>query len=167
MAEHHLATYLNDHLSGSELALELLEHLERTYAGTALARFAVELRVEIEADRRELEGLMARLQVAQSRPRKAAAWFSEKFAELKLRLDDPSAGALRLLEIFEALITRHRGQAPALALTGDGGRGIPRARADRLSSPGRARRGRTAGRWSCSDWKPRRRPSPRRRPTDD
>ena len=29
MAEKYLATYLNDHLAGSEVGLELLEHLER------------------------------------------------------------------------------------------------------------------------------------------
>jgi hypothetical protein len=99
----HLSTYLNDHRSGSSLALELLEHLERAYEGTPLARFAVELRTEIEDDRKELETVMARSNVAESRPRKAAAWLSEKFAELKLRLDDPSAGPLRLLEILDAL----------------------------------------------------------------
>ena len=103
MAEKYLATYLNDHLGGSQVALELLEHLERSPAGTPVARFAADLRDDIGADRRELEALMARLGVAESRPRKAAAWLSEKMSELKLRLDDPSGGALRQLEIFEAL----------------------------------------------------------------
>jgi hypothetical protein len=103
MAEHYLATYLNDHLAGSEVALELLEHLERAHAGSPLARFAAALGVEIEADRRELEGLMARLQVAMSRPRKVTAWLSEKMTELKLRLDDTAGGPLRQLEILEAL----------------------------------------------------------------
>lgn len=98
-----LATYLNDHLAGSTAALELLEHLERARAGTAVARFAADLRADIEADRRELEGLMGRLQVPVSRVRSAMAWLSEKGAELKLRLDDPACGALRLLEIFDAV----------------------------------------------------------------
>jgi hypothetical protein len=46
---------------------------------------------------------MRELQVPESRPRQAMAWFSEKVAELKLRLDDSANGALRLLEAFEAL----------------------------------------------------------------
>ena len=72
MAEHYLATYLNDHLAGSEVALELLEHLERVHSGSSVARFAVELRSDIAADRRELEALMGRWGVAVSRPRAVA-----------------------------------------------------------------------------------------------
>ena len=61
------------------------------------------MRADIEADRKELEGLMARWGVSQSPPRKASAWVGEKLAELKLRLDDPAAGAFRLLETTEAV----------------------------------------------------------------
>jgi hypothetical protein len=75
----------------------------RRYAGTPLAKFAIELLAEIEADQKELKGVMARRGVAESRPRQAAAWLTEKLSELKLRLDDPSAGGLRRLEILEAL----------------------------------------------------------------
>lgn len=103
MADKHLATYLNDHLAGSTSALELLGHLEKSHAGTDTGRFVAALRADIEADQRELEGLIARLGVAASAPRKAAAWLAEKGAELKLRLDDSAGGALRLLEALEAL----------------------------------------------------------------
>ena len=103
MAARNLATYLNDHLAGSTVALDLLEHLERSHAGTPEARFAAELRAEIAADRRELEGVMSRLQIGESRPRKATAWLSEKMTELKLRMDDPADGALRRLEVFDAV----------------------------------------------------------------
>ena len=103
MAGPFLTTYLNDHLGGSEVALELLEHLERAQAGTPAAAFAAGLRAEIAEDRRELEALMARLGIAESRPRKAAAWLAEKLTELKLRLDDTSAGDLRRLEILDAV----------------------------------------------------------------
>ena len=41
--------------------------------------------------------------VAESRTRKATAWLTEKVTELKLRLDDPAGGALRLLEALEAV----------------------------------------------------------------
>lgn len=103
MADKCIATYLNDHLAGSEAALQLLKHVERAHAGNPAARFAAELRSDITEDRRELEALMARLQVAVSGPRKLAAWLTEKMTELKLRLDDPGDGVLRLLEIFEAV----------------------------------------------------------------
>src|SRR5258706_4608527 len=100
MADQYVATYLNDHMAGSEAALELIEHLEQEQAGTPVARFAAELRVEIEADRHTLEALMERLQISVSRPRKAAAWLAERFTELKLKLDDRPAGALQQLEGF-------------------------------------------------------------------
>ena len=103
MANKQIATYLNDHLAGSVAALELLDHLEAAHAGMPLERVFVELREDIKADRQELEALMSRLQVAQSRARKATAWIAEKFTELKLRMDDSAGEALRLLEALEAL----------------------------------------------------------------
>jgi hypothetical protein len=103
MAEQYLTSYLNDHLAGSEAALELLEDLEKVRDGTPVARFAAELRADIVADRQQLEALMARQKVAVSRPRKAAAWLAGKMAELKMRVDDSAGGPLHLLEVFEAL----------------------------------------------------------------
>lgn len=103
MADEHIATYLNDHLAGSVVALELLESLEAAHAGTDVERVASELRIDVAADRGELEALMGRLQVGESRTRKASAWLGEKMTELKLRLDDPAGGALRLLEALEAV----------------------------------------------------------------
>ena len=103
MANEHLATYLNDHLAGSVVALELLEHLESSYAGTALESFFKGLSAEITADREKLEGLMSQLEIKESRPRKASAWLTEKVTALKLLLDDPADGDLRLFESLEAL----------------------------------------------------------------
>ena len=73
MANEHIATYLNDHLAGSVVALELLEHLEGAHADTPLADFFSNLRSEIAADREELESLIGRLHISQSRTRKASA----------------------------------------------------------------------------------------------
>lgn len=103
MANDNLATYLNDHLAGSVAALELLAYLEEQHAGTPVERLAADLRAGVAADRRELEGLMERLDIVQSRPRKATAWLAEKITQIKLRLDDPTGGALRLLEGLEAV----------------------------------------------------------------
>ena len=103
MAGEHIATYLNDHLAGAAGAFELLEHLESEHAGTEVGRLAAGLRADVEADRQALEAIMERLDIARSRTRKAAAWIGEKAAELKLRLDDPAGGSLRLFESLEAL----------------------------------------------------------------
>lgn len=103
MSDDHIATYLNDHLAGSVVAVELLEHLEEAHADNAIGRFVAELRADIEADRRELEALMDRLKVDRSLARRATAWLSEKVAEIKLRVDDPTGGPLRLLEALEAV----------------------------------------------------------------
>jgi hypothetical protein len=96
----HVATYLNDHLAGSAAALELLTELQ---ARPGLKQWADDLHGDISEDRHELELLMDRLGVAQSRPRQAAAWITEKLAELKTRVDDPAGGPLQLLELLEAL----------------------------------------------------------------
>lgn len=96
-----LAAYLNDHLSGSTAALELLEHLDQAYPD--LAPFLKVLRHDVEEDRKELEALMARLGVTRSAVRQAAAWVAEKFARLKLRADDPSGDKLKLLESLEVV----------------------------------------------------------------
>jgi hypothetical protein len=103
MAHEHLATYLNDHLAGSVVALELLDHLEATQSDSGLIAFFRQLRADIAADRDELERLMESLHISQSRTRRASAWMAEKMTELKLRFDDPQAGALFLFESLEAL----------------------------------------------------------------
>jgi len=46
---------------------------------------------------------MNRAGVGPSRTREAAAWLTEKVADLKMRIDDSGDGALRLLESLEAL----------------------------------------------------------------
>ena len=99
----HLATYVNDHLAGATAGVELIEHLEKTHAGTDLGRFFGELRAEVEADRQTLESVRERLHIGESRLRKLTGWIAERMAELKLWVDDPSGGSLRLFEALEGL----------------------------------------------------------------
>ncbi len=103
MASESLATYLNDHLAGSVVALELLDGLETERAGTPDAPILARLRTDIVADRDELTALMARLGIEESRPRQATAWLLEKVSDLKMRIDDPGGGALRRLETLETI----------------------------------------------------------------
>ena len=99
MKNEYLATYLNDHLAGSTVAIELLEKMEHN-ATAARKSMIIELRSDIVADRKEL---IDRLGFRESVPRKAAAWFTEKFAQLKLAFDDKKAGPLWWLEAFETV----------------------------------------------------------------
>ena len=103
MANESLTTYLNDHLAGSVVALELLDHLEEDGAGTAESSILAGVHAEIVADRQELEAFMAQLGIAVSAPRKATGWLVEKLSELKLHLDDAGDGALRRLEALETI----------------------------------------------------------------
>jgi hypothetical protein len=102
MNDRNLATYLNDHLAGSIAGMELVDHIVKLY-GQPGERVAIHVRDAIAADRKDLDSLMERLKITQSAPRKAAAWLSEKFAEIKVKLDDLQEGSLRRLELWEAL----------------------------------------------------------------
>jgi hypothetical protein len=110
MANRQLATYLNNHLAASVTALELLSSLETTQANTDIARFASELRDEIEAEQQALENLMERLQITKNRPRQVVGWLAERFTQIKLRLDDSSDGPLHLLESLELLLLAIEGK---------------------------------------------------------
>ena len=95
-ANERLAIYLNDHLAGSVIALEMLQDL-------ADDPEIAQLREEILADREVLERLLARTGSEISQPRQAAAWLTEKLGDVKLYLDDPDQGALRRLEMLETI----------------------------------------------------------------
>jgi hypothetical protein len=101
MSKEHLSTYLNDHLAGAVVALETIDHLAAD--SSELRSLLMELKSEIEQDRKELVGLMEELNIGQSLVRKAAAWFGEQAAETKMVLDDTSSGGLRTLERLEVL----------------------------------------------------------------
>ena len=103
MAEQHLSIYLSDHLAGGVAALEILAHLQRAHPDTAIARIASELHADVTEDHQQLDTLMRRAGLTPSRARQATAWLVEKAAELKVRVDDPTDGALRLLETLEGL----------------------------------------------------------------
>jgi len=101
MSREHLATYLNDHLAGSFIAVEILEHLESE--ATDLIQDLGALKAEIEADRRQLKELLDRLGISESRVRKVTSWIAEQVTEAKFEADDESRGTLRRLERLESL----------------------------------------------------------------
>lgn len=97
-----LTTYLNDHLAGSVLALELLDHLiEQNQVPEQ--KPLVRLRSEIEQDQKVLQKLLRDLGGKESSLRKAAGWLTEKLGRAKLSLDDPGEGDFRAFEALETL----------------------------------------------------------------
>jgi hypothetical protein len=99
----HRATYLNDHLAGSVVAIEMLEALEERATSQEQHNAISRLRADIVADQEQLRSLMRRLDVSESATRKAAAWLGEKVSRVKLILDDHADGALRQLEAWETI----------------------------------------------------------------
>jgi hypothetical protein len=80
-----LAIYLNDHLAGATVGVELARRLRGSNESDA--RFSAplaEICAEIEADRATLEQAMERLAIGRSRVKPAAAWVGEKLGRLKL-----------------------------------------------------------------------------------
>jgi len=97
-----LGTYLNDHVAGSVLALELLDHL--IDLPEALDRkLLTQLRAEIQEDQDVLRQLLRSVGAKESTARKAAAWLTEKLGRAKLRIDESGSGELRMLEGLETL----------------------------------------------------------------
>jgi hypothetical protein len=126
MARRLLGIYLNDHLAGATLAVELARRAARANAGTALGVFLTESLVpEVTEDRETLERLMDALGVKRSRSKVVAAWTAEKAGRLKLNGELLRYSPLsRLLELegLAAGVELKRGLWLALAdgLSADG-----------------------------------------------
>jgi hypothetical protein len=103
VSKKHLATYLNDHLGGSEAGLEVLSHIESKHGAGSVGDITRRIRSEIVDERKVLMQLLDALGESTSVPRRVAGWLSEKALELKLYADDPGDGALRLFEAAEAI----------------------------------------------------------------
>jgi hypothetical protein len=98
-----LLTYLKDHLAGSVAALELIDHLMATASPFEGRRFLSALRDEISEDQLVVQTLLRDLGGTESRVREAGAWLTEKFAELKLRIEDPRGDGLGQVQALETL----------------------------------------------------------------
>ncbi|MGV3662514.1 MAG: hypothetical protein ACO1TE_20180 [Prosthecobacter sp.] len=104
MQEDTLATYLNDHLAGSVMAIELLEHLEEDGGESPARQRAMrDLRQKIIADQDILRVLLNSLPSGESTVKKAGAWVMEKLARAKTKLTKTTTGCLGALEAFEIL----------------------------------------------------------------
>ena len=126
-----LAIYLNDHLAGATVGVELSRRLRASNEddpefGPALA----EVCAEIEADRETLKAAMDRLGVGQSKLKPLAAILGERLGRLKLngrlwgysplsRLDELELlqiGVVGKRRLWRALEHTHAGDLPGLDL---------------------------------------------------
>jgi hypothetical protein len=84
MNERLLAIYLNDHLAGSTVGVELARRVEAANRPTDFGPPLSELANEIDEDRETLRLVMRRLGVSEDRPKQIGAWAGEKLGRLKL-----------------------------------------------------------------------------------
>jgi hypothetical protein len=103
MSNTHVATYLKDHDAGSEAALEILDHIERSHGEGAPGQMARTLRPQFIEERAQVKRLLESLGDSTSVPRRMASWLSEKAVRVKLMVDDSTDGPLHLLEAVELL----------------------------------------------------------------
>jgi hypothetical protein len=104
-----LKTYLNDHLAGSVMAIELAERTMRENEGGPVAARLSPLVEQIREDQTVLKGVIERLGTGESSLKKAGAWLAEKAGRVKLGgTDEP--GELSRLEVLEMLTTGVHGK---------------------------------------------------------
>lgn len=84
-ADRFLAIYLNDHLAGATLGVELARRLRSSNRGDPeMDRPLAQICEEVEADRETLEALMERLEVGRDQLKPALAKAAERLGRLKL-----------------------------------------------------------------------------------
>jgi hypothetical protein len=98
-----LNIYLNDHLAGATIGIELARRCRSNNQGTALGAFLDALIAEIESDREDLKALMDSLGCRKDVLKQAGGWFAEKVGRLKLNGNLTSYSDLSRLEELEGL----------------------------------------------------------------
>jgi hypothetical protein len=78
-----LGTYLNDHLAGSTVGLELAKRARGSNEDTEYGKVLERIVTEIDEDRETLQSLMNAFEIKRDRPKIAVAWTAEKFGRLK------------------------------------------------------------------------------------
>jgi hypothetical protein len=115
-----LSIYMNDHLAGSTIGLEMVQRIAGSNRGTPLGNLLERLTLEIKEDRRTLERLMEVVGAGRDRVKVTGAWASEKVGRLKLNGQLRGYSPLSRLEELESLrlgITGKREMWKALSRT--------------------------------------------------
>ena len=93
-----LATYLNDHLAGAGLAIDLLQAMKSRHDEESLSQFASTILVGVEEDENTLRSLAKNIGSGSNVLKETAAWVTEKVTRIKL-----GAGSSGAFGTFEAL----------------------------------------------------------------
>jgi hypothetical protein len=105
-----LATYLNDHLAGSVVALRMMDRASSAEGASTLDEPLRTLRRGVEADQAVLQDLLRHIEAPESVIAKAAGWMGERVSRLKLGIDrDDDSGVMRF-EAMEALTLGFHGR---------------------------------------------------------
>src|SRR4051812_21140429 len=83
MPNKHLATYLNDHLAGSTVGLELAKRTLGSNRGTQFEPVLERIAKEIDEDRETLRSIMRTLDVGEDTVKMWGAFVAEKLGRLK------------------------------------------------------------------------------------
>ncbi len=78
-----LGIYLNDHLAGATIGLDLARRMARSYRGGAIGEALGPIVIEIAEDRESLKGMMATLGIPVRHYKVYAAWLAEKVTRAK------------------------------------------------------------------------------------
>ena len=106
-----LAIYLNDHLAGATIGVELARRARGANEGTELGGSLARIAAEIEEDREVLVAVMDRLGVGRDRVKSVFAWAGEKAGRLKLNGRLLGYSPLSRVEELEALSIAVEGKA--------------------------------------------------------
>ena len=93
-----LNTYLNDHLGGAQVAIQILEAMRDQHDNQRFREFAGVLLPEIQADDHTLRSIAEKIGSGPSAVKQIGGWLLEKVARLKLGHTGPTN-----FEMFESL----------------------------------------------------------------
>lgn len=113
-----LGIYLNDHLAGSTVGVELARRTSGSNRNTVYGDVLERITKEIEEDRAALQSIMERLEIRRDHPKVGVAWVAEKFGRLKpngrligysplsrlIELESLALGITGKLSLWEALM---------------------------------------------------------------
>ena len=103
VGEDRLSIYLNDHLAGATVGVQLARRAAGSNRKTGYGQVLAALAEEIEADRETLVEVMGRLSVGRDHLKVALGWGAEKAGRLKLNGALLGYSPLSRLEELEAL----------------------------------------------------------------
>ncbi len=135
-----LSIYLNDHLAGSTVGVELARRAAASNRGTRYEEFLEWLVQQIVEDKQSLVDLMERFGIKRDPLKQAAAWSLEKVGRLKLNGQLNGYSPLSRLVELEGLWTGVEGKLSLwralLALPADADPRLDRAQLSRLEARG-------------------------------